>query len=106
MEYNEFLHKFYLPDGGGLVGYKAKKKIAMFFFEDGLDEPNEDIICPSDSTFEKWETGARKPDSAIWAEVIRSFDREKLLKGLMAAINENHLKTLMDSFQPGIYTMF
>lgn len=99
MEYSEFLQKFYLPDGGGLVGYKAKKKIPMFFFEYGLDEANEDIICPSDSTFEKWETGARKPDSAIWAEVIRSFDNRKLQKGLMAVINENHLKTLMDSFE-------
>ena len=48
MEYSEFLQKFYLPDGGGLVGYKAKKKIPMFFFEYGLDEANEDIICPSD----------------------------------------------------------
>lgn len=100
MEYSEFLQMFYLPDsGGGLVGYKAKKKIPMFFFEHGLDaDYNEEIIQPSDSTYEKWETGARKPDSAIWAEVIRSFDDGKLQKGLLSALNEINLRTIMGRF--------
>lgn len=100
MEYCEFLQMFYLPDsGGGLVGYKAKKKIPMFFFEHGLDDDyNEDIIQPSDSTYEKWETGARKPDSAVWAEVIRSFDDGKLQKGLLTSLNDTNLRTVMDRF--------
>lgn len=100
MEYSEFLQKFYFPDsGGGLVGYKAKKKIPMFFFEYGLDDDyNEDIIQPSDSTYEKWETGARKPDSAIWAEVIRSIDDGKLQKGLLITLNDTNLRTVMDQF--------
>lgn len=101
MEYSEFLQKFYLPDtGGGLVGYKAKKKIPLFFFEYGLDDEYDDsIIQPSDSTYEKWETGTRKPDSTIWAEVLRSFDDDKLQKGLIATLNENNLKTVMDRFE-------
>lgn len=100
MEYSEFLQKFYLPDdGGGLVGYKAKKKIPMFFFEYGLEGEDETIICPSDSTYEKWETGARKPESAIWAEVLRSYDDGKLQKGLMATLNENNLNILMERFE-------
>lgn len=100
MDYSEFLQKFYLPnDGGGLVGYKAKKKIPMFFFEYGLEEDYDDeIIQPSDSTYEKWETGNRKPDSTIWAEVIRSFDEVKLQKGLLSTLNENNLRTVMERF--------
>ena len=100
MDYSEFLQKFYLPnDGGGLVGYKAKKKIPMFFFEYGLKEDYDaEIIQPSDSTYEKWETGNRKPDSTIWAEVIRSFDEVKLQKGLLSTLNENNLRTVMERF--------
>ena len=100
MEYSEFLQMFYLPEaGGGLVGYKAKKKIPMFFFEHGLDDDYDvEIIQPSDSTYEKWETGSRKPDSEIWTEVIRSFDDGKLQKGLLSALNEKNLKTVMDRF--------
>lgn len=100
MEYSEFLQKFYLPDsGGGLVGYKAKKKIPMFFFEHGLEDGyNDEIICPSDSTYEKWTSGKRKPESTIWAEVLRSFDDGKLQKGLLNALNENNLRTIMTSF--------
>lgn len=100
MEYSEFLQKFYLPDeGGGLVGYKAKKKIPMFFFEHGLDENfNDGIICPSDSTYEKWETGTRKPESSVWAEVIRSFDSGKLQKGLLNALSDKALRIVIDRF--------
>ena len=43
----------------------------MFFFDNVLDEGyDESIICPSDSTYEKWLTGTRKPDSSVWAETI------------------------------------
>ena len=101
MEYCEFLQKFYLPDsGGGIVGYKAKKKIPMFFFEYGLDDDYDaNIIQPSDSAYEKWETGDRKPEGAIWAEVIRSYDDGKLQKGLLAALNDNNLRQVMESFE-------
>lgn len=100
MEYSEFLQKFYLPDdGGGLVGYKAKKRIPMFFFENALDdEYDENIIQPSDSTYEKWETGARKPESTIWAEVVKRFDDAKLYKALLSTINENNLGSIMNLF--------
>ena len=101
MEYSDFLQKFYLPDsGGGLVGYKAKKKIPMFFFEYGLDDDYDgEIIQPSDSAYEKWETGDRKPEGKIWAEVIRSYDDGKLQKGLLAALNDNNLRQVMESFE-------
>ena len=101
MEYCEFLQKFYLPNnGGGLAGYKAKKKIPMFFFEHGLDDEYDDeIIQPSDSTYEKWLNGTRKPEIAIWAEVIKSFDEGKLQKGLLATLNDNNLLTVMERFE-------
>lgn len=101
LEYCDFLQKFYLPnDGGGLVGYKAKKKISMFFFEYGLDDEYDDeIIQPSDSTYEKWLSGTRKPESSIWAEVIKSFDGGKLQKGLLATLNDNNLLTVMERFE-------
>lgn len=72
LEFSEFLQRFYLPDdGGGISNYKAKKKVPMFFFDNVLDEGyDESIICPSDSTYEKWLTGTRKPDSSVWAETI------------------------------------
>lgn len=101
LDYSEFLNKFYLPDdGGGLVGYKSKKKIPMFFFEYGLDDDyNDDIIQPSDSTYEKWLNGTRRPEGTIWAEVIRSFDDGKLQKGLLATLNDNNLGTMMERFE-------
>ena len=76
MEFSEFLQKFYLPDdGGGISNYKAKKKVPMFFFDNTLEEGyDENIICPSDSTYEKWLNGTRKPDSSVWAELIDNFN--------------------------------
>lgn len=71
----------------------------MFFFESSLDDGyDEAIIQPSDSTYEKWETGARKPDSTIWAEVIRSFDEGKLQKELLSSLNESNLRVVMERF--------
>lgn len=100
MEYSDFLQKFYLPDiGGGLDGYKSKKKTALFFFENGLDDQYDDnIICPSDSTFEKWVDGKRKPDSSIWSEASKHLDDEKLAKKLLAVLNTKNLKSIMMSF--------
>ncbi|MEY8763162.1 MULTISPECIES: NACHT domain-containing protein [Clostridium] len=100
MEYSDFLQKFYLPDtGGGLVGYKSKRKTALFFFENGLDDGyNDSIICPSDSTFEKWVDGKRKPESAIWSEASKHLDDGKLAKKLLAVLNTRNLKNIMVSF--------
>lgn len=100
MEFSDFLQKFYLPDdGGGIVGYKAKKKITMFFFENGLDEGyNENIINPSDSTYEKWETGARKPESTVWSEFYNHFADGKLQKALLGSLSDKTLKSVMESF--------
>lgn len=100
MEYSEFLQKFYLPDkGGGLDGYKSKKKIAFFFFENGLDEDyDESIICPSDSSYEKWVTGSRKPDSSVWGEASKHLSEDNLAKKLLAVLNTKNLKEIMQSF--------
>ena len=101
MDYSEFLNKFYLPNqGGGIAGYKAKKKIPLFFIENGLVEDYDDnIIDPSDSTYEKWMSGSRKPDSSVWAEIIRSFDDSKLQKALISSLNPNTLTHILENFE-------
>lgn len=100
MEFSEFLQKFYLPDdGGGISNYKAKKKVPMFFFDNTLDEGyDENIICPSDSTYEKWLDGKRKPDSSVWPELIKYFNDIKLQKALLGALVDKNLKKVMESF--------
>lgn len=100
MEFSEFLKKFYLPDdGGGISNYKAKRKVSMFFFDNALDEGyDENIICPSDSTYEKWVDGTRKPDSSVWAELIDNFNDVKLQKALLASLSDKNLRKVMGSF--------
>ncbi len=100
MEFSEFLQKFYLPnDGGGISNYKAKKKVPMFFFDNALDGGyDEDIICPSDSTYEKWVTGTRKPDSSVWVELIDNFNDVKLQKALLGSLSDKNLRKVMESF--------
>lgn len=100
MEFSEFLQRFYLPDdGGGISNYKAKKKVPMFFFDNALDEGyDENIICLSDSTYEKWLTGTRKPDSSVWAELIDNFNDIKLQKALLGSLSDKNLKKVMESF--------
>lgn len=100
MEFSEFLQKFYLPDdGGGISNYKAKKKVPMFFFENTLDEGyDENIICPSDSTYEKWLNGTRKPDSSVWAELLDNFNDGMLQKALLGSLSDKNLRKVMESF--------
>jgi hypothetical protein len=100
VEYSEFLQKFYLPNnGGGLAGYKSKKKTAFFFFENGLDEDYDtNIICPSDSSLEKWVDGSRKPESSIWGEAAKHLDEKKLDEKLLNVLNKKNLKDMMQSF--------
>ena len=100
MEFSEFLQKFYLPDeGGGLSNYKAKKKVPMFFFDNTLDEGyDENIICLSDSTYEKWLDGIRKPDSSVWPELIKYFNDIKLQKALLGSLVDKNLRKVMESF--------
>ena len=100
MEFSEFLQKFYLPDdGGGISNYRAKKKVPMFFFDNVLDEGyDENIICPSDSTYEKWLTGTRKPDSSVWAELLDNFNDGMLQKALLGSLSNKNLRRVMESF--------
>lgn len=100
LEFSDFLQKFYLPDnGGGISNYKAKKKVPMFFFDNALDEGyDENVICPSDSTYEKWVTGTRKPDSTVWAELVNNFNDIKLQKALLASLSDVNLRKVMESF--------
>lgn len=100
LKFNEFLQKFYLPNGGGgISNYKAKKKVPMFFFDNTLDEGyDENIICPSDSTYEKWLDGTRKPDSSVWPELIKNFNGVKLQKALLASLVDKNLRKIMESF--------
>ena len=54
MNYSDFFQKFYLSRSeGGLIGYKAQKKIPEFFFKFGLDENYWDMLPTSESSYEK-----------------------------------------------------
>ncbi len=100
MDFWEFLQKFYLPDdGGGIVGYKAKKKVPMFFFENALDEGyDENVIDQSDSTYEKWTDGKRRPAGSVWAELIKNFNDGKLQKALLGLLSDKTLQRVMGRF--------
>lgn len=100
MDFWEFLQKFYLPDdGGGIVGYKAKKKVPMFFFENALDEGyDENVIDQSDSTYEKWTDGKRRPAGSVWAELIKNFNDGKLQKALLGSLSDKTLQRVMGRF--------
>lgn len=101
MDYSDFLQKFYLPkSGGGLEGYKSKCRTALFFFENGLDgKYDANIICPSDSTYEKWLTGTRRPESQIWSEAEKHLLTDHLLVKLMSVLNERNLRSMLQSFE-------
>ena len=101
MDYSDFLQKFYLPkSGGGLEGYKSKCRTALFFFENGLDgKYDANIICPSDSTYEKWLTGTRRPESQIWSEAEKHLLTDHLLVKLMSVLNERNLRSMLKSFE-------
>lgn len=100
MDFWEFLQKFYLPDdGGGIVGYKAKKKVPMFFFENALDEGyDENVIVQSDSTYEKWTDGKRRPAGSVWAELVKNFNNGKLQKALLGSLSDKTLQRVMGRF--------
>lgn len=101
MDYSDFLQKFYLPkSGGGLEGYKSKCRTALFFFENGLDgKYDANIICPSDSTYEKWLAGTRRPESQIWSEAEKHLLTDHLLVKLMSVLNERNLRSMLQSFE-------
>jgi len=101
LDYSDFLQKFYLPkSGGGLEGYKSKCRTALFFFENGLDgKYDANIICPSDSTYEKWLTGTRRPESQIWSEAEKHLLTDHLLVKLMSVLNERNLRSMLKSFE-------
>ncbi len=99
MDYSEFLQKFYLPDrGGALVGNKSKSKVVEFFFSNAMKEEAQGILPTSDSTYEKWLTRKRNPQSNIWTTLANEFDPSKLQKALIKTLNETTLRSLMESF--------
>lgn len=99
LDCSEFLQRFYLPDrGGALVGNKSKSKVVEFFFVNAMEEDAQEILPTSDSTYEKWLTGTRNPQSTIWAALANNFDSSKLQKALINTLNETTLRLVMGSF--------
>ena len=62
----------------GIVGNKSKSKVVEFFFVNAMEEEAQEILPTSDSTYEKWLTGKRNPQCAIWAALAINFDFSKL----------------------------
>lgn len=99
MNYSEFFQKFYLSRSeGGLIGYKAQKKIPEFFFKFGLNEEYWDMLPTSDSSYEKYFKSGRNPKNDIWVALNNHFDGDSLLKNLLRELNESKLKELMGRF--------
>lgn len=63
-----------------------------------MEEEAQEILPTSDSTYEKWLTGTRNPQSTIWAALINNFDSRKLQKALINTLNETTLRSVMASF--------
>lgn len=99
MNYSEFFQKFYISRSeGGLIGYKAQKKIPEFFFKFGLDENYWEMLPTSESAYEKYFKSGRNPKSDIWVALNNHFDADSLLKKLLLELNESKLKELMFRF--------
>lgn len=99
MDFSEFLQKFYLPhSGGAFVGKKSKYKVVEFLFLNAMEEEAKGDLPTTNSTYEKWLTGERKPKSDIWAALANNFDSSKLQKALINTLNETTLRSVMTSF--------
>ena len=99
MNYSDFFQKFYLSRSeGGLIGYKAQKKIPEFFFKFGLDENYWDMLPTSESSYEKYFKSGRNPKNDIWVALKNHFDADSLLKNLLRELNESKLRELMARF--------
>lgn len=99
MNFSEFLNLFYIQGKQVIKGYKSQKKIPLFFVKHSLiDEYNDNIINPSESTYERWFSGSRQPETQFWEEMKISFDTEKLYKALMLYLNDDYLGLLAERF--------
>ena len=99
MNYSDFFQKFYFSRSeGGLIGYKAHKKIPEFFFKFGLDENYWDMLPTSESSYEKYFKSGRNPKNDIWVALKKHFDADSLLKNLLRELNESKLRELMARF--------
>lgn len=100
MRYSEFCNNFYFKrNAGGLTGRKSQWKIAEYFLKLALKDAELECILPdSNSGYEKYFTGARKPEAAIWQAVIDYFDNHKFLADLMENLNANLVEEVAANF--------
>lgn len=92
---SEFLQAFYTPHGNVCIeGYKAKKKVAGFFFEGALEGTETDCLPYSESAYEKWLDGSRSPGPEIWSTVSEHFNEDHLTKELLRLLTTNTLTTV------------
>ena len=92
---SEFLQAFYTPHGVVCIeGYKAKKKVAGFFFEGALKGTATDVLPYSESAYEKWLDGSRSPGTEVWSVVAEHFNEDHLIKELLRLINTNALPSI------------
>lgn len=98
MECKDFLQCFYKKEGGIIVGGKSYAKVGEFFFKNGVVLGENDYLPESGSTYEKWVTGKRIPDSSNWAVVLKCLDEEKLEKALIEKLNDNTLEIVLNRF--------
>lgn len=98
MECKDFLQCFYKKEGGIIVGEKSYAKVGEFFFKNGVVLGENDNLPESGSTYEKWVTGKRIPDSSNWAVVLKCLDEEKLEKALIEKLNDNALEIVLNRF--------
>jgi hypothetical protein len=99
LKYTDFFLDFYISrSSAGLTNHRSKKKIAEFLIKAALPEESWEILPTSDSTYEKWVSGLRNFDSAVWSEIAEKYDEERFLDSTIKELNDTTLVIVMDRF--------
>lgn len=99
LKFSEFLNKFYERGVNIINGYKSKKRITEFFIDKCHEENcDQSIIDVSETSFERWFTGARNPSNTFWEALNKDFNKDNLQKELVLLLNDMYLNLLIQRF--------
>ena len=96
LNWSGYLHIFYCKENkGGLIGYKSQRKIVDFFLKMSVDIETADVPVVSDSSYDAWFSGIRKPEATFFTNYLEAFEEDRLTKNLAKHINPINLRTIM-----------
>lgn len=103
MKYTDFFSKFYMGrSSGGILGHKSKEKIPEYFMKAALLEEFHDLLPLSSSTYGKWFSGNRNPESTLWNTVVSNFNEDGFVDKISRDLNDSVLRNIMVDFKIGL----